>query len=235
MIPKLIHYVWVGGKPMPPLALKCMDSWKQYLPDYEIVRWDETRFDLSQFKYTEEAYRAKKYAFVADVIRLYALYHNGGVYMDTDVEIVQNIDKFLQYRAFSGFESEEHIPTGIMGAEPQHPVIGDFLDYYKNRGFYLSNGQPDLTTNVTIITEMLRRSGFTANNQLQSVNEFTLFPKTYFCPLQLDGISKPDITPDTHAIHHFAGSWLPFRLKLLKKLRPLAAARRWLRALITTS
>ena len=117
MIPKIIHYCWFGGKELPELAKKCIASWKKYCPDYEIIRWDESNFDLESCQYVKQAYQSKKYAFVTDYVRLYAMYTQGGVYMDTDVELTKNLDKFLDHQGFSGFESEAQIPTGIMAAE----------------------------------------------------------------------------------------------------------------------
>lgn len=107
MIPKIIHYIWFGGNPLPELAVKCIESWKKYCPDYEIMIWDERNFDVSVCAYTKEAYDAKKWAFVSDYVRLKALYEYGGIYMDTDVELVKSLDGFLHEKAFSGFETKE--------------------------------------------------------------------------------------------------------------------------------
>ena len=113
-IPKVIHYVWMGKGTKSEFMLRCIDSWKKYLPDYEIVEWNEERFDVRSNPYTEEAYNCKKWAFVSDYVRLYALYTEGGVYMDTDVEVIKPLDRFLEHPAFSGFESRTDIPTGII-------------------------------------------------------------------------------------------------------------------------
>ena len=119
MIPKVIHYCWFGRNPLPPLAIKCIESWKKYCPDYEIKEWNEDNFDLDLFPYTREAYDNRKFAFVTDVVRLYALYHEGGVYMDTDVEVLKPIDCFLTHHAFSGFENEKSaIPDFGTGSGP---------------------------------------------------------------------------------------------------------------------
>ena len=135
MIPKIIHYCWFGGKPLPELACLCIESWKKFLPEYRIIRWDEESFDINSNTYVKEAYENKKYAFVTDYVRLYALYTHGGIYMDTDVEVRRPLDQFLQHQAFSGFESYHDIPTGIMASEKGFQGIKDQLDYYNNRHF----------------------------------------------------------------------------------------------------
>ena len=123
MIPKIIHYCWFGGNPLPPLALKCIESWKKYCPDYEIKIWDESNFDININKYATEAYEAKKWAFVSDVARLWVLYNYGGIYMDTDLEVIKPLDEFLYHKAFSGFEDEVNIPTGIIASEKNNNWI----------------------------------------------------------------------------------------------------------------
>ena len=152
MIEKKIHYIWFGSNPLPPLAKKCIESWKKFCPDYEIVEWNETNFDVNQNIYTKEAYENKKWAFVSDYVRLYALYHHGGIYMDTDVEVLKNLDDYLNHDAFSGFESSNAIPTGIIGAKKGNYHIKQLLNEYNDRHFILPNGEMDLTTNVTTIT-----------------------------------------------------------------------------------
>ncbi len=117
MIPKIIHYCWFGRGKLPELAFKCMDTWKKYLPDYQLRLWNEDTFDITSHPYVFEAYQSKKYAFVTDYVRLYALYHFGGIYMDTDVEVIRNLDELLDLPGFSGFESEKDVPTGIMACE----------------------------------------------------------------------------------------------------------------------
>ena len=152
MIPKVIHYCWFGKGKMPDLALKCLESWKKYCPDYVIKEWNEDNFDLDLYPYAREAYDNRKFAFVTDVVRLYALYHEGGIYMDTDVELVNSIDKFLHHTAFSGFESEKNVPTGIMASVKGGTWVQENLDVYTNRKFVNSDGTLDLTTNVYLIT-----------------------------------------------------------------------------------
>lgn len=207
MIPKIIHYCWFGGKPLPKAAEDCIRSWKTYCPDYEIIEWNETNFDIHANLYTKQAYESKKWAFVTDVVRLYALYTYGGVYMDTDVEVIKPLDRFLEHQAFSGFEDLTNIPTGIMAAEKGHPLFKKLVEHYDNRPF-LIDGQPDLTTNVTTITKLLLPEGLVPNNTYQEVAGLALYPYDYFCPRDIHTM-KLVITENTHTIHHFAGSWLP--------------------------
>ncbi len=218
MIPKKIHYCWFGGNPLPELAQNCIASWKKYCPDYEIVEWNENNFDVHCNQYCSEAYAAKKWAFVSDVARLYALVTEGGIYMDTDVEVLQPLDQFLELEAFSGFEAFDRIPTGIMAAAKGHPMFTELLNDYNNDSFLNADGTPNLTTNVTRITDNCLKHGLVLNNTKQTVNGFTLFPNDYFCPKDCD-TKVLTITENTHTIHHFDGSWLSDEDKLMGTLR----------------
>lgn len=208
MIPKIIHYCWFGRNPLPPLAMKCIESWKKYCPDYEIKEWNEDNFDLNSYPYVREAYDKRRFAFVTDVVRLYALYHEGGIYMDTDVEVLKPLDTFLSHHAFSGFEDEVHVPTGIMASEKGGKWAKDNLAYYNNRHFLKADGGVDLTTNVETITNYMLPLGLKQNNTFQDFpGLITFYPKDYFCPKSYqDG--QIYLTENTHTIHHFAGSWI---------------------------
>lgn len=207
MIPKMIHYVWFGRKQFPELTNKCIESWRKYCPDYKLVLWNEDNFDLNNCRFAKEAYEKGKYAFVSDYVRLKVLYEYGGIYLDTDVEITKKMDEFLTLHAFSGFEDEKNIPTGIMGCEKKNLIFKELLEYYDNRAFIKNDGTYDMVTNVKIITDRLLKKGFTPNNELQTVEGFTLYPNDFFCPINpTSGIVN--ITDNTHAIHHFSGSWL---------------------------
>lgn len=206
MIPKIIHYCWFGGNPLPELAQKCIASWKKYLPEYEIREWNEHNFDINSNAYVREAYEARKFAFVTDYVRLYAIYHHGGIYMDTDVEVLKPLDSLLEYEAVSGFESETQIPTGLMAGREGHPFIKELLDDYAELHFRLSDGSLDMTTNVMRITARCLKYGLKLDNTLQTVRGFTLLPKDYLCPKSYkDG--KIYLTDNSYTIHHFAGSW----------------------------
>lgn len=207
MIPKKIHYCWFGGKQLPDEAKRFIDSWKRYCPDYEIIEWNENNFDLNKCAYIKEAYEAKKWAFITDYVRLYVMVNYGGIYMDTDVEVIKSLDPFLKHQAFSGFEDKENIPTGIMACEKGFPLFAEFLNYYNDSHFVKEDGTYDITTNVKIITEMCHKYKFIPNNEYQVINGFALYPNDYFCPKSHEtGIIN--MTENTVTIHHFAGSWL---------------------------
>lgn len=206
-IPSKIHYCWFGGKPLPDLAKKCIASWEKYCPDYEIIRWDETNFDINCCDYVREAYEAQKWAFVSDVARLHVLVYHGGIYMDTDVEVIRPIDAFRQFEAFSGFEKMDAIPTGVMASRANHPLFEELLDEYDSKHFVQADGTYDLTTNVKYITDACLKYGLKLNNSLQTVNGFTLFPSEFFCPRNLK-TGVIELTDNTYTIHHFAGSWV---------------------------
>lgn len=206
MIPKIIHYCWFGRGQKPELAMKCIASWHKYLSDYEIKEWNEDNFDLDSYPYVREAYDNRKFAFVTDVVRLYALYVEGGIYMDTDVEVLKSLDSLLIYDAVSGFESETQIPTGLMASRKFHPFIKELLDEYEGIHFIKRDGTFDTTTNVVRITNSCLRYGLKLNNTFQTVRGLTLLPNDYLCPKSvLDG--KIYLTKNSLVIHHFAGSW----------------------------
>lgn len=206
MIPKIIHYIWFGGNPLPEDARRCIASWRKYCPDYEIREWNESNFNIEVCDYVKEAYAAKKWAFVSDYARLSVLLEYGGIYMDTDVEVIKPLDKFLELRAFSGFENEKDVPTGIMACERGHQFFLGLLKEYHNIHFTDCYGNYDLTTNVTRITNECVRHGLVRNNKTQTVADLTLFSKDFFCPLNSQtGILEK--TDNTHTIHWFSGSW----------------------------
>ena len=216
-IPKIIHYCWFGKNPKPEMAMKCIQSWKKYCPDYEIIEWNEDNFDVDCCDYVREAYTAKKWAFVSDVARLYALVNYGGIYMDTDVELLKSLDEFLKYEAVSGFEAKDRIPTGLMACREGHPLFAELLHDYDNAHFTKEDGSLDLTTNVTRITNICLQHGLQLNNTLQTVCGFTLFPSDYFCPKShADNVVR--VTKNTHAIHWFDGSWMDVEQRQKKVL-----------------
>lgn len=206
MIPKIIHYCWFGGNPLPNSAEKCIKSWKKYCPDYEIIEWNESNFDINSNKYVREAYENKKFAFVTDYVRLYAMYNYGGIYMDTDVEVLKPLDSFLNNQAFSGFETSGYVPTGLMASEKKFPLFGELLEYYKDRSFVNPDGSFDTTTNTVTITNICKSRGLVLNNQFQVIDGFALYPSDYFCVKNTHtGIIEK--TENSFSIHHFNASW----------------------------
>lgn len=206
-IPKIIHYCWFGRGKKTKLSNKCIESWKKFLPDYDIIEWNEDNFDINSNIYAKQAYDAKKYAFVSDYARLYVLYNYGGIYMDTDVEVLKSLDEFLKYDAFCGFESKEFCGTGIISCKKSNLIIKEFLDRYENMNFINDDGTNNEVPNPRIFTEICINNGITLINKEQSIKGLKVFPKTYFYPLTFKSIES-DFSENTYTIHHFAGSWL---------------------------
>ncbi len=206
-IPKIIHYCWFGGKEKPELAEKCIKSWKKFCPDYEILEWNEQNFDISTApKYVQQAYESKRWAFVSDYVRLKALTEMGGVYMDTDVEVIKPLAPYLKHVAFAGFETESSIQTGLLACEKGFPLFQTFLNYYSTAEFIREDGSVDITTNVQILSEICKNHGLLPNGQLQCVEGLTIYPKDVFCPVEFETM-KLRKTRRTVTIHWFSGSW----------------------------
>lgn len=211
MIPKTIHYCWFGKKEKPPIVLKCINSWKRVLVDYEIIEWNEDNFDVNKNSFTKEAYECKKYAFVSDYVRVYALYNYGGIYLDTDVEVFKKFDDLLNNESFWGFEEKNFIATSTIGANKGNSFIKKFLDSYNEKEFILDDGNQNILTNVAIVSEMIKDIGINLDGTLQKIKGVgTFYPQEYFSPYDyINCYSKK--TDSTYAIHHFYKSWLPFR------------------------
>ena len=217
MIPKTIHYCWFGRGELPELAKKCIASWEKHCPDFEIIQWNEDNFDIKSNRYVREAYENKKYAFVTDYVRLYALTKFGGVYMDTDVEVVCALDRFLAHQAFSGFEEDGWVPTGLMACEARFPLFQEMLGYYDDAVFVREDGTLNTTTNTYTITKMMEERGLVRNGTYQVVEGFALYPKEVFCPLE-NATGRLNRTKDTVAIHWFSKSWLPRSIRYRSKV-----------------
>lgn len=217
MIPKKIHYIWFGGKPLPELTIRCIESWKSYCPDYEIIQWNESNFNFHENAYAEEAYKEKKWAFVSDYARLHILVNEGGIYIDTDVELLKSLDSLLVLEAFSGFEVKNRIQTALMGCQAGHPFFKELLESYKQRHFIKNDGSMDLTTNVSEITSHCLKKGLQLNNKLQEIDGITIFPNDFFCPKNVDTL-QIKITQNSYAIHHFDGSWLTKEQQYAKEI-----------------
>ncbi len=206
-IPKIIHYCWFGGKPKPELAQKCLQSWKKFCPDYEIIEWNEDNFDISSAPlYVRQAYSVGRWAFVADYARLKALTEMGGIYMDTDVEVIKPLDKYLHHRGFAGFENPSRIQTGLLACEKDFPLFREFMAYYDTASYLLPDGSHDITTNVEILTNLCKKYGFQPNDRYQEVQGFAIYPREVFCPVDYE-TEKLRKTRKTVTIHWFAASW----------------------------
>jgi mannosyltransferase OCH1-like enzyme len=208
LIPRIVHYCWFGGTPLPEKAQKCIESWKRNLPGYEIRETNEENFDVHSNPFVSQAYANKKFAFVSDYARFWRLYTDGGIYMDTDVEILKPLDVFLGNDAFTGFENRIFVNPGIMfGAKKEHPVVKEMLDFYGELEFVLKNGSLNMVPVVIYTTEILIKHGLKRNNRLQELEGITVYPKTYFCPLSFYG-NKTYFSEQTHSIHHYASTWM---------------------------
>jgi len=212
MIPKVIHYCWFGRNPLPPLAQKCIASWKKYLPDYEIVEWNEDNFNINQIPYTEQAYRNKKYAFVSDYARFKILYEHGGIYFDTDVEVIKAIDDILAKGAFMGLEQDVKegfccAPGLGIACEKGVQTIKDLINFYKGLSFENKDGSLNLKTVVEYTSENFLKNGIHVHPGIIEFKNFFIYPKEYFCPKPSE-FGKIQITENTRTIHHYAGSWI---------------------------
>lgn len=189
MIPKIIHYCWFGRGEMPELAKRCIDSWHEHMPDYEYKLWNEDNFDVDAILYTKEAYDTKKYAFVSDYVRLWALEKEGGIYMDVDFKVYKPFDDLLHWNAFAGFEGSKHSPLmmGVIASQAHGEWAKEQLDYYCDRHFIKKDGSFDLTTNVSFVSSKMFEQGFLQNGKEQDYKDLHIFPVDYFCPRQTTG------------------------------------------------
>lgn len=227
MIPKIIHYVWIGGNPIPPENQRYIDHWKKLLPDWEFRRWDESNFDMSASVFLQKAYACKKWAFASDYIRIKVMYEIGGVYLDTDEELIQPLDHFLQHDAFWGLEPELRMQAGVFGCIKRHPILGKILAYYDNLDFKNE-------TNPLVIGDHIYKILKKENPLLELKEEIirindnmVIYPSHYFCP----DLATLEIDENSYTIHHPMGSWLPFRAKLRKRLYILLVSNKLLRIL----
>ena len=188
------------------------------MPDFRIVEWNEDNFDISQYIFAKEAYECRKYAFVADVARMHILLNHGGVYLDTDVEAIGTLAPFLETTAFTGFEFDDVVGSGIIGSEKGGEWVKDCLDYYNERHFIKKDGTLDIQPNVRYITDILVRHGLLKDDSLQDFNDYVkVYPKDYFCPKTYDDC-KVHVTNNTVTIHHFAGSWKTIKTQRNRKV-----------------
>ena len=208
MIPKIIHYCWFGGNPLPELAQKCIASWKKYCPDYEIKEWNEGNFDLNCCDYVREAYETKKWAFVSDYARLEIIYTQGGIYLDTDVELLQSLDEFLGLPCFLGTETTGLINTGVgFGAEKGNTAVKVLLGEYENLHFIKNNGMLDMIPCPQRNDAAIKKLGYRfSENDIWKISQVVVFPPQYFCPIDYQ-TERINIQECTVSIHHFSASW----------------------------
>lgn len=206
-IPKVIHYCWFGKESIPEQFINYMETWKEKCPDYQIIKWDESNYDINNSKYIFQAYKHKKWAFVSDFARLDIIYHYGGIYLDTDVELMQNLDPLLYDDFFCGFEQNNYVNFGLgFGSVKGHPIVGNLLSLYKSMDFELPNGELNLTACAVYQLEEMLRQGFNINNIYQHHEGISLYPSEVFAPYDLLGLQK-FITKNTFSIHHYSSTW----------------------------
>lgn len=211
MIPKIIHYCWFGKKELPELAKKCISSWKNFLFDYEIREWNESNFDVNQIPYTAEAYKCKKYAFVSDYARFKIMYDYGGIYFDTDVEVIKPLDNIIDKGSFWGLEkSREGLSCnpGLGFACPPHlNLCQQMIEHYEKDMFICPNGKYNLKTVVEIFSKILKDKGFSFSPYPEECDGIHIYPPEYFSPINYN-TGKKIITQNTYTIHHYAASWV---------------------------
>ena len=239
MIPKIIHYCWIGGKPLTPLAQKCVESWHRVMPDYEIKLWNESNYDFQKNKFMADAYKQKRWGFVPDYARLDIIYNYGGIYLDTDVETLKPFDEFLKYPAFCGFESEHFVALGLgFGAEKGNPIIKEMMKPYENMDFKISDkisqqailygkdpkedwkqNNPYIPSPIIQTQTLLNNFNLKQNNMHQSLEGIEIFPSSYFSPK--NEFNLPIKTDNAYSVHWYAGSWLPWYYKIYMKIKKI--------------
>lgn len=216
LIPKKIHYCWFGKKKMPKFLSHCMNTWSRYCPDYEIICWNEDNYDLDRIPFAKEAYRQKKYGFVTDAVRLDILYEQGGIYMDTDVSLMKNLDELLYQPAFVGVEKWGNINTGgLSGAMPKHSMVKEMLEYRAGFHFVLEDGSLNMETNGIYETVSFIKHGLKIDNSMQYINNVTVYPSRVFHPYDYMSCEEK-IDEWTFSKHHFYGGWMD-ELNLLER------------------
>ena len=212
MIPKVIHYCWFGHNELPLLAKECIASWRKFLPDYEIKEWNEDNFDVNSIPYTAQAYKHKKYAFVSDYARFKILYEHGGIYFDTDVEVIKPIADILEKGPFFGLEQDVKdsfvcAPGLGFACNPRLNLLGEMLKLYNNLIFEQSDGSLNQKTIVEHFSEMLLAKGLQPSSGIIKFEGAFIYPAEYFCPKPSE-FGKIQITENTRTIHHYAASWI---------------------------
>lgn len=232
-IPKKIHYCWFGENEKTEEILRCIESWKKFLPEYEIIEWNEENYDIdNSIQYVKEAYDAKKWAFVSDYVRLDVLYKYGGIYLDTDVEIFQSFDGLLENVFFAGFESKDYVATAILGSQLKSEIVQSFMKYYNTKSFCDAEGNFETEiTNVVIFSDIIKNYGIKLNGKYQKNSFITVYPQKYFCSNDILNIIGK-YSRNIYAYHHCMASWYDVQSKRSKLRRYLIGK---LRNIIGTS
>ena len=222
-IPKKIHYCWFGNNEKPDIVKECINSWKENLKDYEIIEWNESNFDININQYVKEAYENKKYAFVSDYARVYALYNIGGIYFDTDVEVFKSLDMFLEEDSFWGFEEKNYIATSTIGAKKGNTLIKQFLDFYEGKSYNEMRENIETSTNVQIVTNIMKAIGFKMDGKNQTIEGIgSIYSQDYFSPYDyINLIDKR--SNNTYTMHHFYKSWLSPKERLKSNIKNILA------------
>ena len=222
MIPKVIHYCWFGRNPLPKAARKCIASWQKFFPDYEIKEWNEDNFNVNIIPFTQEAYSVKKYAYVSDYARLWVLYNYGGIYFDTDVEIIKDMTLIVNKAPFMGIEKNTTninlaVALGLgFSSNKGNKILCDVMNYYEKEHYITEKGINQITI-VPITTNILIKYGFNCKNEIQQVGDFLIYPYEYFCPIEYP-LGRLEITSKTVSIHHYTESWLSLSDKIKMRL-----------------
>lgn len=213
MIPKIIHYCWFGKKPLSHSMLAYINGWREKLPDYKIIEWNESTFDVYSNEWTKNSYNAKKYAFVADYVRIYALFQMGGIYLDTDVQVLKSFDPFLKYHTFMSFEGDENlIGTAVIGSEKKMFFLKELLDFYNNNSF--NENTLGALQNTTLLQKILLEKGLRLDNSRQTLKDgIEMFPMDYFSAKNVHR-DEYHITENTVCIHQYNMSWFDPRHRL---------------------
>ncbi len=210
MIPKVINYIWFGGGKHSNLQKKCIKSWKKFCPDFEIVRWDESNFDISACPlYVKKMYELKKWAFVSDYARLKILYDNGGLYFDTDTEVIKNVSHLLNNEAFMSFEHDSMLNSAVVGCCPKNKILQKLLEKYESLSCI------DTTVTGRYITDVFLQYGLQLNGKEQQVDNWKIYPFNYFYPVKVIN-NNTYYTEDTCIVHWFEGTWFPKEYKKAK-------------------
>lgn len=220
MIPKIIHYCWFGKKPKPKKVSENIGNWKRLNPYFEIKEWNEDNFNIELIPFVSQAYKERKYAFVSDVVRLYALIHEGGIYLDTDVELVQAFpEHLLKLNSFVGFEQSRQlmIGTAVIGSEKENPFWQEFYNKYESMNFKESDGSYNQKPNVNYLTEKLVKMNVALNNKKQEIAGVHIYPREYFSPKNY-ATKRIGKTSKTIAIHHFSETWIPLWKRILLRI-----------------